>query len=391
MDINDRSFGGEVQYEQRFDSGSQCGPGDPGIGGADGNGCLVDGAQIAANDEIIFGSGVLIAPGIKPQYMDELLVGADYELVEDLVLGISFQDRRLGRVIEDVSLDGGQTYVIANPGEFSTSAESDLETRIMASSDDAERSRLTRELEAYRGIRVFDKPRRDYQALQFTAARRFNKRMYFQGSYTYARTRGNYPGLISYDNGQLDPNISSQYDLIELLANRDGALPQDRPHYVKLDGYYTFDLHRAGSATVGARFRALSGTPVNVLGAHYKYGPGESFLLPRGSFGRTDFEYGFDLHVGYERPLMYGMSLSVFADVFNVLDHQGTLSVDEEYTYVSNVNPIVGGTYDDLIWAKGVGTGGGETSVPIQRNPNFGHVNARYAPASARFGMRLTF
>jgi outer membrane receptor protein involved in Fe transport len=391
LDINDRSFGGEVQYEQRFDAGTQCGDAVDGFGGPDGNGCLVEPGQRADKDEIIFGSGVLVEPDIKPQYMDELLIGAEYELVEDLVIGISFQDRRLGRVIEDVSLDGGQTYVIANPGELSGAAERELQAQIDGATDAAERSRLTSELEQYQGIRDFDAPRRDYDALQFTAARRFSKQMYFQGSYTYARTRGNYPGLVSYDNGQLDPNISSQYDLIELLANRDGALPQDRPHYVKLDGYYTFDLHRAGSATVGARFRALSGTPINVLGAHYKYGAGESFLLPRGRFGRTDFETGFDLHVGYERPLRHGMSLSVFADVFNVLDRQGTLSVDEDYTYVSNVNPIVGGTYDDLVFAKEVGSGGNETSAPVLRNPNFGHVNARYAPASARFGLRLTF
>jgi hypothetical protein len=391
MDINDRSFGGEVQYEQRFDAGDQCGPAVDGFGGADGNGCLVDPDLVAGNDELIFGSGVLIAPGIKPQYMDELLIGAEYAIAEDLVLGVSYQNRQLGRVIEDVSLDGGQTYIIANPGELPSWAERELAAEIEATDDPVARQRLESQLEQFRGIRSFDAPRRDYDALQFTAARRFSKEMYFQASYTYARTRGNYPGLISYDNGQLDPNISSQYDLIELLANRDGSLPQDRPHYVKIDGFYTFDLKWAGRATLGTRFRALSGTPVNVLGGHYKYGTDESFILPRGSHGRTDFETGIDLHADYERPLRHGMSLTVFADVFNVLNRQGTLSVDESYTYVSNVNPIVGGTYDDLIWAKAVSDTGVESSSPIVRNPNFGNTAGRYAPASVRFGMRLTF
>src|SRR5678815_4237836 len=112
--------------------------------------------------------------------------------------------------------------------------------------------------------------RRDYNALQLTVSRR-SKQLILQGSYTYSRVTGNYPGLISYDNGQVDPNISSQYDLIELLANRQGALPQDRPHYIKLDGYYVFDFKKAGRATLGWRARALSGVPRNVLAGHPLY------------------------------------------------------------------------------------------------------------------------
>jgi hypothetical protein len=116
----------------------------------------------------------------------------------------------------------------------------------MSSPACAERDRLRRDLSLFQGIRLFDKPRRDYNALQFTLTRRFSKKLYVQGSYTYSKTAGNYPGLISYDNGQVDPNISSQYDLIELLANRI-IVNTDRPHYIKPDG--------------GIAFRALSGIP----------------------------------------------------------------------------------------------------------------------------------
>jgi hypothetical protein len=391
MDINDRSFGGEVAYYQYFNSAQCTGPADPGIGGADGVNCLADETQRAALNEILFGSGVLVAPGIKPQYMDEVILGLEYEIMEDLKLGIAFQNRQLGRVIEDVSVDGAQTYIIANPGEWSADEEQALMDQIAGTTDATERARLENELEQYRGIRIFDKPRRDYNALQFTVTRRFSKALYMQGSYTFSRTEGNFPGLISYDNGQVDPNISSQYDLIELLANRQGPLPQDRPHYVKLDGYYTFDFKKAGTATAGIRFRALSGTPVDVLGGHYRYGIGESFILPRGTVRRTDFETGLDVHLDYGRELGRGMKIELFTDLFNVFNDQGTFSVDERYTYLSNVNPIVGGTYDDLIWAKEVNDNGGETSTPAKRNPNFGNIAGRYSPFSARFGVRLSF
>jgi hypothetical protein len=49
---------------------------------------------------------------------------------------------------------------------------------------------------------------------------------------------GNYPGLYAADKGQLDPNYTSLYDLPDLLMNRDGPLPNDRPHILRADGYY---------------------------------------------------------------------------------------------------------------------------------------------------------
>jgi hypothetical protein len=211
-----------------------------------------------------------------------------------------------------------------------------------------------------------------------------------QGSYTYSRTKGNFPGLIAYDSGQVDPNISSQYDLIELTSNRYGALPQDKPHYIKLDGYYQFDLKQAGTLTTGARIRALSGEPRQALAAHWLYGFNESFLLPRGTVGRTQFETGLDLHVGYARKLKSNMELEVFSDIINVFNDQGVAGVSDAYT-VSNSNPIVNGSYEDLIWAKQNGSSGGETPDPVRRNPNYGNTTARYSPLTVQLGARLTF
>ena len=290
MDINSRSFGGEVSLQQDFDW-RDCGASVPGYGGPSASGCPDEGM----GGSLIGVGGTAVAPGIKPQYLDESIFGVEYELMEDLKLGISVQSRALKRVIEDVSTDGATTYIIANPGEWSKDEESKLQGQIdaaTAAGNAAELTRLNRLMRMFTGIRIFDKPIRRYDALQFTATRRFSKALYVQASYTYSRTVGNYPGLISYDNGQIDPNISSQYDLIELMANRQGPLPQDRPHYIKVDGYYTFDFKKAGKATLGWRARALSGTPRNVLAGHPLYGIGESFLLPRGEIGRTSFETG---------------------------------------------------------------------------------------------------
>ena len=222
--------------------------------------------------------------------------------------------------------------------------------------------------------------------------RRWSSKLYVQASYTLSRTAGNYPGLISYDDNIVLPNNSTQYDLIELLSNKIGPLPQDRPHYIKVDAYYTFDFKRAGDLTVGIRFRALSGAPENALAAHYLYGSNQSFLLPRGSIGRADFEHGLDVHLGYGRKLRGQIRGEVFCDLYNIYNNQGTASVDNTYAEfvkqgatgsgsatLQAANPVAGGTYQDLIWVKTIDNKGIESAVPI------------YGPFYARLGARVTF
>lgn len=253
-----------------------------------------------------------------------------------------------------------------------------------------QRDRLQADLEQYRGIRLFDKPRRDYHAVQLTANKRFSKDFFAQASYTYSLLEGNYPGKFSADTGQVDPNITSQFDLIELLANRDGRLPNDRPHYFKLDTYYRFDMKKNGALTPGVRFRALSGTPIDALGAHYLYGFGESYLLPRGEMGRTDWDAGIDLSLIYGRKISDTIGMELFFQAFNVLNRQAEYSRSENYTF-DDANPIVGGEYRDLIFLKSLDPQGNETNIPVNRNENFGNPVSRYGPFSARFGARLTF
>ena len=401
MDINDRSFGGEVSLQQTYAPGA-CGPVDPALGVVDGSRCVTT-MQQPSDEQLIGASGTLVAPGIRAQYLDEGLLGGEVALPGSFVFGAVLQSRRLGRVIEDVSTDNAATYLIANPGEWSAADEAKLEQRIAETTDTVARGRLEHQLRLYRGIRQFDRPVRDYHAIELTLSPRFASGLFLSASYTYSRADGNYPGLVSYDNGQIDPNISSQYDLIELLANRRGKLPQDRPHYIKVDAYRGFEIGKNSVLTIGGRVRALSGIPTNALAAHYLYGADESFLLPRGQLGRTSFDHGVDLHVAYKRKLAHGTAAELYVDVFNAYNRQGAFRVDETYApqyslaaggaggQEQNANPISGGTYEDLIWAKAIDKDGVETGSPIGRNPNFGRTTARYAPAAAQVGFRVTF
>jgi len=397
MALNDFSFSGDTLYGAFFGT-DQCengnNPSQDRTGSAPNPGnCPTQITQGTNPDdgEVYRGGTTLVTPGTKAQYMDELVLGVQYELIEDFNVGVAFKTRRLGRVLEDVSIDNAETYIIGNPGHF----DADDERRLQRELDGLdpmtdEYKRLAARLEGYRALRRFDKPRRDYNAIELTATKRFSKSFYIQASYTYSRTEGNYPGLLNDDTGSALPNISTQYDLVELLANRDGPLPQDRPHYFKFDGYYTHQMQQWGALTAGVRFRALSGTPVDALGSNLLYGFGESYLLPRGATGRTEFVTGTDFHLGYARKLAKGYEMSVFFDVINVFNQEQVARVDELYTF-DNVNPVVGGDAEDLVFAKSIGATGSETSTPLTRNVGYGTPLARYTPLYIRFGARLTF
>ena len=80
------------------------------------------------------------------------------------------------------------------------------------------------------------------------ATKRFSNNWQFIFSYVYSSLIGNYEGLFRNDNGQSDPNITSLFDLVSLLANTYGRLPNDSPHQFKFDGSYRFwDFEQSNS------------------------------------------------------------------------------------------------------------------------------------------------
>src|SRR5262249_28364140 len=151
--------------------------------------------------------------------------GVEYAFTSDFKVGVGYHDRRLGRIVEDISPDNTVTYVLSNPGEFPVEEEQKLQDQINNTTDVNERARLQNQLDIYKGIRKYEKPSRVYQAVEINAARRVGHGTLLQASYTYSRNRGNFPGLYAPESGAINPNISAQYDLVELLANRNGPLP----------------------------------------------------------------------------------------------------------------------------------------------------------------------
>jgi hypothetical protein len=379
MDLNARGFSGETIGIVFYDP-SVCGDplADPGAYGCDDAG-VQGGFQL--------GGSKLVAPGIGGQYLDEIVTGVEYEPVRDIKIGAIYMHRDLGRAIEDVSPDGGNTFVLANPGEVDTDAVAALRARAEVTADPIEQARLARAAAAYEAVGDFDRPRRTYDALELSMAKRFSRQWTARLSYTYARLTGNFAGLFSPDTNQLDPNFTSVYDLPELMFNRYGRLPGDQPHQLKLDAYYQLPVARVGTFVFGGRVRGASGQPHNYLASHNIYGQGESFLLPRGAGERNPFSTAFDLQLAYARELSRGMGMELFVSVFNLFDQQLTRRRDALYTF-DVADPIGGGDLQDLAHAKNEFSPDGRV---VSVNPNFDNAIELQSPVSVRFGARVTF
>ena len=119
---------------------------------------------------------------------------------------------------------------------------------------------------------------------------------------------------------------------IRYLAEGD-PLPNDRTHQVKLYGSYLLDV----GLGLGASLLVSSGAPLTPMAASPVYDrPGEIPEAPRGSgivtedgfASRTPYEWALDVHGDY--PLALGRSRLVLqVDVFNLFNHQGVLTYDQ--------------------------------------------------------------
>lgn len=400
MDINDRSFSGEgllvgssvfakdCPREALSPTGSPVPVAKP-----------VPGSPCSLSDPRVAGSGVYapVAPKLKGQFLDEFVGGGQVDVGMDVVIGAYYTYRWLGSIVEDLSVNGGNTYFIANPG---AEPDPDLAAQLQTDADRLKREaaaapadeKLQRDavaaqnrVDVYKAQALFPKAKRDYHALTLSVQKRLSNRFSIIANYTYSRLLGNYPGPYSPYNNQLDPNISVQYDIIDLTVNRDGPLNNDRPHNFKATGFYQQPvLGGRGTVTLSLTFTAISGRPIQVLGQHNVYGARNAFILPSGSGGRTPTITQMDAHVAYEHSLTKSVKLSVYGDVINVANQRGVINVDDEYTF-SVVNPVAGGKVEDLVALRTL-----DGQKPIL-NSNFGQPTAYQSPLYLRFGARLSF
>ncbi len=296
-----------------------------------------------------------IDPGLRPQTVNEYTAGIEYNLKNDFTVGFRGIYRAQQDVIEDGSFDDGNTYFIFNPGRRGTGRETTTED--LACTDPT--------------IGCFGHARRYYRALEFTATKRFSNNWQLISSYVFSSLIGNYEGLFRNDNGQSDPNITSLFDLVSLLKNTYGRLPNDRPHQLKLDASYRWPFKLMTSAS----FRAQSGIPFDQLIPHPVYGNNEGFAVPRGTAinpitgsNRTPVTYNVDLGAYYPIQLGENRQLRLQADWFNVFNFQRAIRQDTTFQINS-----------------------GASGIPPVSNPFYGTGTIFQFPSSLRLGVKFQF
>ncbi|MCA9692140.1 MAG: TonB-dependent receptor, partial [Myxococcales bacterium] len=412
LQLNSRVFGGLVNVRRSYRA-SDCN-GTVNIGGTDHN--LSEDGQpseycVDVNSSTTGLTVGSVVPRLRGQYNEQFQLGYEHEVIEDLLVGVSWLHNSLGRAVEDVSTNGGLNFIIANPGEAVSQSDIDaqqatcdqLQNDYNAEAADSEnRDVIARELnrcnflvDAYDRVnKLFDKPIRNYDAWTLKVRKRFAKNWIFFASYTYSRTIGNYDGSVDRTTGAINLGSSTQYDIPELVRNSYGPLFSDIPHTIKLDGFYQFDLREAGRLTLGGSFRFNSGSPVSLYADNNRYsGLFLIYVLPRGSAGRLPPTHQLNLQVSYAYPLPGELELEFTARLENVYNLKVPLRVDETYSYQA-ARPVPGGNLDDLKHVK-VQNPGAPTNF-YQRGilapqGNFGTELAFQRPLGALFELRLRY
>lgn len=328
---------------------------EPGVSGGN---CFDDAASIPIGDPpnnnyVVAGAGTVpVDPDIEAPSGDEVVLGGEYEIIEDGRLGLVYTKRWLNQTIEDMSRDEANTFFFGNPGQ---------------------------------GIAGdFPDAKRNYDAITLQFTKVFSKRWLANASYTASWLRGNYGGLFRADDSQLDPHQNSDFDLQSLVTNREGYLPGDRRHSLKAFGAYMVDFGQYGAVTPGLALRARSGAPSNLLGSHPLYGVDQVYILPRDSGKRLPWTYGVDVRLDYTVSFGEDRSLSLTMDVFNLFNIQHAVQRDNRYT-VASVNPVEDGDVGDLEYEDG------SAFDEADKNANFGRVVAYQKPRMFRFGVKGTF
>jgi len=282
-------------------------------------------------------------PNSKSTYLDETLVGFEFEPFTNMNVGARWVHRRFGRILEDVGtvpmlgffLPGGGDsveYFITNPGP---------QTPVVP----------------IEGFDIsFENAIHEYDALELTAEKRFGNNWGLQTSYRWSRLYGTFEGFFRNDNGQSDPGITSLYDFptndpsyaaigvpefgfrgdIRYLGSAGaGPLPTDRPHQFKVYGNYSMNW----GLNLGAGVQLSSGIPLTALAANpYYENEGEIPEGPRGSGiqtvdgfrTRTPFTSDVNLHADYGLRLGANRRVVLLADVFNLLNQQRATGYDQD-------------------------------------------------------------
>lgn len=288
---------------------------------------------------------LLVAPDLEAPSVTETRIGFSLEPLPDVTLGVSAVVRDVEEIVEDVSLDGGETYVLLNPSGALTA---DPVTG-----------------EPLDSVAFFPRPSRDYQAFEVRIDKGFGNAWQLHGSYTFAESEGNYGGPVPPTDGSaLTPSFDTRFDLPGALPRGDGSLVGDRRHQWRFYGSWQW----ASKITTGLYGRYLSGAPTARLTADSGLGRRTRFLDAADAGGRLPELWSVDFHAEYPLEIA-GRTVELVGDVFNLTNRDAPVRVVEEWSFLPEDSALVDET--------------------VQTQSAFGTGLEHQQPRTVRLGVRV--
>jgi hypothetical protein len=340
-----------------------------------------------------------VDPDLLPVRQTEYTIGAQFEMLKDLVLEVNYKRKQLDRTIEDVGVpdpvSGSETYFIANPG-FGVVAEPLIP-----------------------GTPGTPKAQRQYDALEVNLNRRFTSNYYVNASYTYSRLFGNYGGLANSDEGgRTSPNVNRVFDLPfeSFTASgvpNNGRLSTDRPHVFKAFGGYTVNYNEDSLLSNFGRFFGISSNHSTDISLNFIAQSGTLItsrvdlidvatvvLNERGDLGRTELftETGFALKHRYRFGNDGRFAIEGFVNILNLFNQANELARNDLISQAIFDESAFGlSSRVTAIQAIFAGNGVRDDIQRLLGTPGY-EIDARYnqpnrfqAPRGVRFGFRFVF
>ena len=308
----------------------------------------------------------VVDPDIKPMHQDELILGFQKALSSNWSVGVKYTHRKLRDAMDDICNDEGPAAWAVKNGYSQAQADAigsaighcflynagrDLRANVDLNGTGA----LTPVLIPASALQM-PEPERLYDAIEISFERAWDKKWSFQGSYVYARSRGNTEGYVKSDIGQDDAGISQDFDYPGLMEGAYGDLPNDRQHTIKMFGSYALN----NEWRIGGSLIAKSGRPKNCFGYYngttdtvsIQYGSSSFYCngvaTPRGSQGRLEWSKEVNLQATYTPGWQKGLTFTV--DALNIFNERGVRSINEQGEFgVSTPDPAYGQPVADSI------------------------------------------
>lgn len=324
--------------------------------------------RIPSNDP----SDNTIDPNLKPMRRRVYDLSTDYALSPTVVLSARYTHNSMDRAIEDVGTltPAGEKYYIANPGFGVT-----IDPKTWGP-----------------GYPMTPKAKRDYDAFEIRADKRFQRNYYFSASYTWSRLWGNYSGLASSDeDARQDPNVSRYFDLpYSSFDSRgklsEGLLATDRPHTFKFYGAYTL-RSKLGETNFGPNFWVFSGSPLttemNIISSTPVYVNG------RGDMGRTPVFSQTDLYVYHEVRMGERYRFKIDANITNLFNQSTVTNRYQNYLHRQD------GSYlqfeNEADFFKGFDYKQMIADQELRLDPGYGWNSGFQGNRDIRFGLKFYF